>query len=304
MEIQFLGTGAGVPAKNRNVSAIALSLLQELNSVWLFDCGEATQQQILHTTIRPRKINKVFITHLHGDHIFGLPGLLSSRSFQGGEDPLTIYGPKGIQRFIQTSLEISGTHVTYPIHFVTLKEGEILRNDKFKVYCFPLDHGIASYGFRIVERDKPGELLVHKLLELGIQPGPIYQRIKENETTTLENGEIIKREEVVGPDKKGRILSILGDTRYREEHIAHIKNSDVLIHEATFRQTEETLAKKYYHATTTQAARLAKQGNVKQLILTHISSRYLQKDLKILAKEARAIFPNTHVAKDFSTFEL
>src|SRR5690625_4562521 len=114
MDIQFLGTGAGLPSKERNVSSIALSLLQEINHIWLFDCGEATQHQILHTSIKPRKINKIFITHLHGDHIFGLPGLLSSRSFQSGEE-LTIYGPAGINEFIQTSLEVSGSHVTYPL---------------------------------------------------------------------------------------------------------------------------------------------------------------------------------------------
>src|SRR5690625_4111537 len=114
MELVFLGTGAGVPSKNRNVSAIALTLLQELNEIWLFDCGEATQHQILNTSIKPGKISKVFITHLHGDHIYGLPGFLSSRSFQGGDSPLTVYGPKGIKSFIQISLETTDTHLNYP----------------------------------------------------------------------------------------------------------------------------------------------------------------------------------------------
>lgn len=304
MELQFLGTGAGVPAKNRNVSSIALSLLQEINSVWLFDCGEATQHQILHTTIRPRKINKVFITHLHGDHIFGLPGFLSSRSFQGGQDTLTIYGPKGLQTFVQKSLQISGTHITYPIKFVELKEGKILTNEKFKVYCFPLDHGIESYGFRIEEKDRPGELLVDQLLELGIQPGPIYQKIKENEVTVLDNGKKLYRKDFVGPDKKGRIVTILGDTRYQKDHQKYVQHSDVLVHEATFRKKEKELAKEYFHATTTEAATLAKESHVKKLILTHISSRYQQKDLQKLKEEACEIFPNTQIAKDFSTFSI
>ncbi|MDC1541871.1 MBL fold metallo-hydrolase [Candidatus Pseudothioglobus singularis] len=122
MEITFLGTGAGVPSKERNVTAIALSLLQEQNSVWLFDCGEATQHQILNTTIKPRKINKIFITHLHGDHIFGLPGFLSSRSFQGGSDPLYLYGPEGIRAYVETSLRISQSHLTYPLIGVTVQD--------------------------------------------------------------------------------------------------------------------------------------------------------------------------------------
>src|SRR5690625_4222524 len=122
MELIFLGTGAGIPSKQRNVSAVALTLLQELNSIWLFDCGEATQHQILHTTIKPRKINKIFITHLHGDHIFGLPGLLSSRSFQGGESPLTVYGPPGIKQYIETSMEVSQSNVTYPLQIEEITE--------------------------------------------------------------------------------------------------------------------------------------------------------------------------------------
>lgn len=299
MELQFLGTGAGIPSKKRNVSAIALSLLQEINSIWLFDCGEATQHQILHTSIKPRKINKIFITHLHGDHIFGLPGLLSSRSFQGGEEQLTIYGPKGIKEFIQTSLHTSGTHLTYPLKIVEITEGKVFTNEKFEVYCKLLDHGIPSYGFRIVEKDKQGELLVDKLLELGIKPGPIYRKIKENETTVLDNGQTIAREDFIGPVKKGRIISILGDTRFQETNKTFIENSDVLIHEATFNHDQKQLAYQYFHSTTTEAATLAHMGQVKKLILTHISSRYQQTDYVSLLEEARSIFPATELAKDF-----
>ena len=136
MELEFLGTGAGSPAKSRNVTSVALKLLDECNSIWLFDCGEGTQQQILQTNIKPRKINKIFITHLHGDHLFGLPGLLSSRSFQGGNDLLTVYGPKGIKEYVQTSLRISESNLTYPIKFVELHgDGVILNDDKFVVSC-------------------------------------------------------------------------------------------------------------------------------------------------------------------------
>lgn len=299
MEIQFLGTGAGIPSKERNVSAIALFLLQELNNIWLFDCGEATQHQILYTSIKPRKINKIFITHLHGDHIFGLPGLLSSRSFQSGEEELTIYGPEGIKDFVQTSLDISGTHLTYPLNIIDITEGELFTNNKFTVYCKRLDHGIPSYGFKVVEKDRQGELLVDKLLERGVEPGPIYRKIKENETTVLDDGQIIHREDFIGPIKKGRIITIMGDTRYIEAHKDFVKNSDVLIHEATFGDQMQHLAYKYYHSTTTEVAKLAHNSNVKRLILTHISSRYQQKDYPQLLKEAKDVFLETELAKDF-----
>jgi len=304
MELVFLGTGAGVPSKNRNVSAIALTLLQELNEIWLFDCGEATQHQILNTSIKPGKISKVFITHLHGDHIYGLPGFLSSRSFQGGDSPLTVYGPKGIKSFIQISLETTDTHLNYPLEIIEFEEGEILSSDKFSVYAQKLEHRTTSYGFRIVESDQIGELLVDKLKEKGIQPGPIYREIKENEETTLPNGEVIRREDYIGPMKKGRVLCIFGDTRYRKEHITLAKDANVLVHEATFSAKETELAYKYYHSTTKEAATLARQANVKQLILTHISSRYQKNDVQTLVKEAQEIFQSTIIAQDFDRFPI
>ncbi|MBC5637142.1 ribonuclease Z [Ornithinibacillus hominis] len=299
MELLFLGTGAGVPSKERNVTAIALMLLQEANSIWLFDCGEATQHQILHTSIKPRKVNKIFITHLHGDHIFGLPGFLSSRSFQGGEDELTIYGPKGIEEYVRTSLELSGSHLTYPLSFVELREGKILEEEGFIVSCKKLDHGIPSYGFRIEEMNKPGELQVEKLKSAGINPGPVYSLIKENETTTLEDGRMIHRKDYIGPDKPGRHIVILGDTRSTELNQDFVQAADLLVHEATFDKESYELAHNYYHSTTAQAADLAKAGKVKKLVLTHVSSRYQKLDLDQLLDEARAIFPNTEIAHDF-----
>src|SRR5690625_4305709 len=186
MEITFLGTGAGMPSKERNVSALVVNLLHEINELWLFDCGEATQHQILKTTLKPRKITKIFITHLHGDHIFGLPGLLSSRSFLDGTEPITIYGPKGIKSFVETSLKVSKTRLTYPVEYVELtNEGLIFENERFFIHNIQLDHNITSYGFRITEKDQPGELLVEKLLKRNIKPGPIFRKIKENEKTIL-----------------------------------------------------------------------------------------------------------------------
>src|SRR5690625_2126424 len=299
MELIFLGTGAGLPSKERNVSAIALSLLQGLNSIWLFDCGEATQHQILHTTIKPRKVNKIFISHLHGDHIFGLPGLLSSRSFQGGTEPCTVYGPEGIKKYIETSLEISDTHLTYPLHVIEFTEGKLFEDEKFIVDCKKLDHGVPSYGFRIVEKDSLGELLVDKLMKFGIKPGPIYRQIKENSSITLDNGQIIQRADFIGENKQGKRITILGDTRHPEQNKAFVEGSDILVHEATFGHDKKDLANKYFHSTTSEVATLAKNSNVKKLALTHISSRYQKEDYNQLLDEAQAIFPNTILAKDF-----
>lgn len=304
MELVFLGTGAGVPSKERNVSAVALTLLQELGSIWLFDCGEATQHRILDTSIKPRKIDKIFITHLHGDHIYGLPGLLSSRSFQAGDQLLTLYGPRGIKEFITTSLKVSGTHLSYPLEIVEITEGKILDGDKFSVYAKQLDHGITCFGYRIEEKDKPGELLVQKLRELNIPPGPIYREIKQNDRTVTDDGTVLYQKDFIGPNKKGRIVSILGDTRMQAENVSFVKGSDVLVHEATFMHDKLKMAKDYYHSTNTQAALLAADSDVNQLILTHISSRYQQdNDNRILA-EASEIFPATFLAKDYLEFKI
>ena len=213
MQLEFLGTGAGSPSKQRNVSSLALRLLEERNSVWLFDVGEATQHQILNTTIRPRKIEKIFITHLHGDHIFGLPGLLSSRSFQGGNEPLTLYGPVGLKDFVQTALRVSQTKLSYPIKYVEITDdGEIFSDDTFSVFVKKLDHKIDCFGYRVVEHDHPGELLVDKLKEKGVPSGPIYGQLKQGKTVTLDDGTTLNGKDFIGKPQRGRIVTIIGDT--------------------------------------------------------------------------------------------
>ncbi|WP_102345672.1 ribonuclease Z [Bacillus sp. Marseille-P3661] len=304
MELIFLGTGAGIPAKARNVSAIALNLLQERGTTWLFDCGEATQHQILHTTIKPRKIEKIFITHLHGDHIFGLPGLLGSRSFQGGDSLLTIYGPKGLKEYVQVSLKASTTHLSYPIEINEIEEGTIFEDEQFIIEVRLLEHGIPCFGYKIVEKDIKGSLQVDKLKQIGIPPGPIYQQLKKQEMVTLDDGTVLKSAEFLGPNKSGRKLAILGDTRSCSNAYELAKDVDVLVHEATFGQEDEEIAHDYFHSTTTQAAKIAVQANVKKLILTHISSRYQKEDMKGLLDQATRIFPNTNIAHDFWQFKI
>lgn len=302
MQLTFLGTGAGIPAKARNVTSIALKLLEEKGSIWLFDCGEATQHQILHTNIKPRRVEKVFITHLHGDHIYGLPGFLASRSFQGGESPLTVYGPKGIADYIAVSLKVSQTYLKYELNIVEVNEGIILDEDQFYVEAKMLEHGVQSFGYRIVEKDRPGALLTEKLAEMGVKPGPLFREIKAGKEVTLENGTIINGKDFVGPSIKGRIVTILGDTRSCSAAVELARAADVLVHEATFSEKEAAIAGEYYHSTAGQAATNAKEAGVKFLILTHISARY--DTTEALLEEAQAIFPASSVAEDFKEYEI
>ena len=305
MELQFLGTGAGVPAKMRNVSSIALKLLDERNEIWLFDCGEATQQQILNTTIRPGKIKKIFITHLHGDHIFGLPGLLTSRSFQGGEDELIVYGPKGIKRFIDASISVSYSKLSYPLKVIEFEEDGVLFSDQqFKVEAMKLEHGIPSYGFRITEADQIGELKADELKALGVPFGPVFGRLKRGEVVTLEDGRVIDGKDYVSEDIKGRIVVICGDTRFTPKSITLAQNANVLVHEATYEADKEKTARQHFHSTSKQAATIALKANVQQLYLTHISARYLGHQVSQLEQEARKVFPKTKVVKDFDTFTI
>lgn len=305
MELEFLGTGAGVPAKERNVSSIALKLLDEINEVWLFDVGEATQHQILSTTIRPRKITKIFLTHLHGDHIFGLPGLLASRSFQGGSEPLTIYGPEKIEQFVNNALYVSNTKLSYKINYVKIKEdGVIFEDPKFKVVAKKMDHRVLSFGFRVEEKDRAGELQIDRLAPYNIKSGPIFGRLKRGEVVTLDDGTTLNGQDFIGDKKPGRIVTIIGDTRNNQRAFELAENADVLVHEATFGQEESDHAYAYYHSTSADAAKVAKDAGAKKLILTHISARYNGKNAYKLQKEAQNIFPNTKIVHDFDMIEI
>ncbi|KRK98221.1 beta-lactamase superfamily hydrolase [Secundilactobacillus odoratitofui DSM 19909 = JCM 15043] len=305
MQIEFLGTGAGAPGKFRNVSSLALRLLEERNSIWLFDAGEGTQHQILRTTIKPRKIDKIFITHLHGDHIFGLPGLLSSRSFQGGNEKLTIYGPKGIRNFVLTSLKVSETKLSYFIDFVELSEGgKIYSDDKFTVYAQHLDHKIECFGYRVVEHDHQGELMVDQLRADNIPSGPVYGQLKAGKTVTLPDGRTVNGQDYIGHAQKGRIVTILGDTRKTPNSYKLAENADVLVHESTFAKNEATMAHNYFHSTNLQAAHIAKDAHVGRLLLNHISARYNGKLAHELENQAQSVFKKSKVVKDFDLIDI
>lgn len=305
MEITFLGTGAGVPSRSRNVTSIMLKLLDESNEMWMFDCGEATQHQIMRTTLKPRKVTKIFITHLHGDHIFGLPGFLSSRSHQGGDSPVTIYGPKGIQSYIDNFLKVTRTTLGYELNIQELgDEGIAFQNDQYQVVYKTLDHAIQSYGFRIIEADQVGELLIDKAREAGVPNGPLLGQLKQGKVITLDDGRQLNGHDYIGPDKKGHVVTILGDTRYNQAAIALAKDADLLVHEATFAAGEERMARNYYHSTAKQAGKVAKEAKVKLLLLTHISARYVGKASKQLEADAKKVFNNSRIVKDFDSIKL
>ncbi|MBQ7232017.1 MAG: ribonuclease Z [Bacillales bacterium] len=300
MKVVFLGTGAGMPSKLRNVSGTVLDLSQENGTHWLFDCGEATQHQILYTSIKPRKIEKIFISHLHGDHIFGLPGLLGSRSHQNGETKVCIYGPKGLEEFIYTAFKVSQTKLTYELQIYVVEEGVIFEDEHLIVKAKRMQHGMLCFGYSILQKDLPGALQVERLKAMGIQPGPIYQEIKQGKQITLPNGHVICGTDFIGAPKKGKKLTFITDTHAISQSIQFAQGSDLLIHEGTFSQAEALQAEQYFHSTVSQAAQIAKEAKVKQLILTHISSRYQKKDWLTLLEEATCIFPNTVMAEDWS----
>ncbi|WP_279117271.1 ribonuclease Z [Lactobacillus intestinalis] len=300
MELQFLGTGAGQPSKQRNVSSLALKLLDELNEIWLFDVGEATQHQILKTNIRLRKLTRIFISHNHGDHIFGLPGLLATRSFQGDVGPITVYGPPGLEQFVKTALRVSRTKVSYPIKFVELTEGGLIYQGKgFRVYTEKLDHRVSSFGYRVVEDSRPGELLMSKLEKYNIPNGPLLGKLKKGEQIVLSDGTVLDGKEFLGPERPGRIVTIIYDTRSTPNIAKLAQNADVLVHESTFAGNEAKLAHSYYHSTAVEAATVARDNGVKRLYLDHISARYLGSKAKQLEKQARKVFDHTKLVNDF-----
>lgn len=309
MQIQFLGTGAGQPSKGRNVSSLALKLLDEINQVWLFDCGEGTQNQILQTTIRPRKVAKIFITHLHGDHIFGLPGFLSSRSFQANEEQtdLEIYGPIGIKNFVLTSLKVSGSRLPYRVHFHEFSEadlGLILETDKFQVYAEKLDHTIFSVGYRVMQKDLDGVLDADKLLAAGVPFGPLFGRVKNGQDIVLEDGTEIIASDYLSPPRKGKVVTILGDTRKCHASVRLAVGADVLVHESTYGKGDERMARKHGHSTNMEAAQVAQEAGAKRLLLNHISPRFLSKDVSQLKRDAMTVFESVHVVKDLEEVEL
>ncbi len=306
MEITFLGTSSGVPTRSRNVSSIALRLPQRAE-VWLFDCGEATQHQLLRCDVKISQIRRIFITHLHGDHIFGLMGLLATYGMAGSPDQIDIYGPLGLEDYLKACQKYSFTHFSYPIRVHTVEQGLVYQEDDFTVFCAPLKHKVPAFGYRVVENDRSGKFDVEKAKSLGIPSGPIYGKLKQGLQVTLADGRIIDGQKLCGETEIGRKFVYCTDTVYCDSSVALAKGADVLIHESTFAHQDSAMAFDRLHSTSTMAAQVAQQAGVKQLILTHFSPRYAPGNnlvLEDLLIAAQAIFPSTIMAHDFLTYQI
>ncbi|WP_028559520.1 ribonuclease Z [Paenibacillus pinihumi] len=298
MELCFLGTGAGRPAKNRNVTSVVLQFSQPPHGLWMFDCGEGTQHQLMRTPYKINRISHIFITHLHGDHIFGLPGLLSSRAFQGGTQPVVLFGPKGLKQWLDTTLSISQTHLGHELDIREVGEGIIFEDERYAVEARELEHRIACYGYRIVEKAQPGRLKVELLKEMGLTAGPLYGRLKRGEDVVMSDGTVIYAKYVTDPPVPGRVIAILGDTKPCGNAVELARDADLVVHEATFEAALGDKAVEFGHSTTQHAAEAAREAGAKRLFLTHFSSRYSDEDMAWLVEEAQHIFPATEAASD------
>lgn len=306
MEITFLGTSSGVPTRSRNVSSVALRLPQR-GEVWLFDCGEGTQHQLLRSDVKISQITRIFVTHMHGDHIYGLAGLLASCGLAGSGQPIEIYGPPELKDYLKACSKYSYFKLPHHIRFHSIHPGILYEDAEFSVSCNPLKHRIPAYGYRIAESDRPGRFNVEKAKALGIPPGPVYGELKQGKTITLPDGRNIRGQDLCGDREIGRKVIYCTDTVFCEGAIALSEDADVLIHEATFAHQDAQLAFERLHSTSTMAAQVALAAQVKQLIMTHFSPRYAPGNtlqLDDLLNEAKAIFPNTILARDFMTYEV
>lgn len=294
MEILFLGTSAAVPSRDRSTSCIAV---REGPDIVLMDCGEGSQRQIMASPYSFMKIRAILITHLHGDHVFGLPGLLQTMGLSNRAEPLTVYGPPGIAAFIDSSMAVTEGETSYPLEVVELTGGESFQVRGFSVSCFRTDHGMFSLGFVLRTPDRPGRLDHGKALALGVRDGPDMARLKAGHPV----GDV-RPEDVMEPPTPGPSVAYTGDTRPCDGTRESVGGVTVLIHDATYMDSEAVNAEEHWHSTAAQAARIAADAGVGSLILTHMSHRY--DDREAVAMEARAVFENSYAADDFMLFEV
>ncbi|MBL6803291.1 MAG: ribonuclease Z [Cyanobacteria bacterium] len=307
MQVTFLGTSSGVPTRARNVSAVALRLPQR-SEMWLFDCGEGTQHQFLRSDLRLSQLRRVFITHMHGDHVFGLPGLLASLGLSGSCNAgVDLYGPDPLDAFLTGALNNSSTRIGYPlqVHRVrqAAEQGSVLFEDAdLTVRCTPLTHRVPAYAYRVEQKPLAGRFDIAQAKELQIPPGPVYAQLKRGETVTLDDGRVIDGTSLCGPERPGVSLVYCTDTVFSEAAVELARGADLLIHESTFAHAEAEMAFQKQHSTSTMAAQTAAEAGVGQLVLTHLSPRYVAGNPVTpddLLREAQAIFPNTTLARDF-----
>lgn len=273
MKLTFLGTSAGKPTKDRNISALALEFDQD-NKWYLFDCGEGTQHQIMHTKLHIGKLDTIFITHMHGDHYYGLPGLLSTKKLDVALNPLTIYGPKGIKKFLECALDITEANLGYTLNITEYICEEEFVFDKFSLKVLPLVHSKESSAFYIKENDIIDRLDEEKLRKAGLKPSPIYGELKMGKSIIFEGKELNPNEFMMDLIP-GRSLIIAGDNSKPDILGKYLQALDLLVHECTFTQdVYDDLAKKVLHTTAKELGIVAQKEDVKNMIANHISPRY------------------------------
>jgi ribonuclease Z len=309
MQLTFLGTSSGAPTKDRNVTGLAVRAGGEWD---LYDCGEATQHRLLDTPLSLHKLRNVFISHLHGDHVFGLFGLLASRSMGDPTRPVTVYGPVGIEAMVRAVLKTSESGITYPLDFHELGDdgGLVLDDERRTVEALPLNHRVTSFAWWVQERPRPGTFDVDRARELGVPDGPLFGQLKAGEAVELDGGTTVKPGDVVGAERSGRSFVISGDNNDPASLLARTPGAQLLVHEATF--TEPILANldwDYGHSTAARVAKAAAVAEVPNLILTHFSPRFGRDPsgpttIDDVRNEAASHYKgNLQLADDYAEFE-
>ncbi|MEM3697024.1 MAG: ribonuclease Z [Candidatus Bathyarchaeia archaeon] len=300
LNVIFLGTAGSVPTPKRSLPSI---LIQRKGEQIMFDCGEGVQRQMIKAKTGFHKKMKIFITHMHGDHVLGLPGLLQTMALLDREKRLDVYGPSGIKRFLEGIRETVQFVLTFPVEIHEIrKAGVICEEEEYYVQAVWANHVIPSLAYALIEKPRPGKFYPEKAKALGVPEGPLWSKLQHGQKIKLSNGRIIKPEDVSGPPRLGRKIVYTGDTRPFKGFVKFAFGADLLIHDATLDDEMVERAEEDGHSTPEQAARNAKKAKVKQLILTHVSARY--EDASILLEQAKKIFKNTSVAEDFMRIEI
>jgi ribonuclease Z len=300
LRVIFLGTAGSVPTPKRSLPSI---LIQRKGEQIMFDCGEGVQRQMIQAKAGFHRKMKIFITHMHGDHVLGLPGLLQTMALLDRERKLEIYGPSGIRRFIEAIRETVQFVLTFPVEIEEIEEaGVVCDEEEYTVQAVWANHVIPSFAYALVEKSRPGKFYPEKAKALGVLEGPSWSRLQHGHRVKLPDGRVVKPEQVVGPPRPGRKIVYTGDTRPFKGFVKFAAGADLLIHDATLDDDLAERAEEDGHSTSSQAAENAKKARVKRLVLTHISARY--DDTSLLLEQAQKIFKNTQVAEDFMRIEI
>jgi ribonuclease Z len=293
MDVIFLGSGGSIPTKKRNLPCLLIRLERELI---MFDCGEAAQKQFLSIKAGVNKNMKIFISHMHGDHVLGLPGLIQTFSLLGRERKLEIYGPKGIKSFLNCIKKTVSFNLAFKIEVYEVDEGQILEGETYIIEAVWANHTIPCLSFTLTEKPKPGKFKPEKAIKLGVPKGPLWKKLQMGESVKI-GSKIIESKEVVGPPRPGVKIVYSSDTRPCEAIEGLSKNADLLIFDSTFDNSRKDKAEEYGHSTCTQAAKIAKKAKVKKLVLTHLSPIYEGQEEKLI-EQAKKIFKETILAED------